>query len=79
VSVLFFIRAGSNWPLAVGLNTKIVIIIIIIIIIDISVSIHNSNYLLFADELELYRSIKNVEGCKLLQLFITGICIMAWN
>jgi hypothetical protein len=38
-----------------------------IFINDICNSVHNSRYLLFADDLKIYRTIINVDDCKLLQ------------
>jgi hypothetical protein len=40
---------------------------------DICNSIHNSRYLLFADDLNIYRTIINVDDCKILQHDITSV------
>jgi hypothetical protein len=40
---------------------------------DIYNSIHNSRYLLFADDLKIYRTIINVDDCKLLQHDINSV------
>jgi hypothetical protein len=40
---------------------------------DIWVSIYNSQCLLFADDLKIYRSISNVDDCKLLQHDIDSV------
>jgi hypothetical protein len=44
-----------------------------IFINDICNTIHNSRYLLFADDLKIYRTITNVDDCKLLQHDINSV------
>jgi hypothetical protein len=44
-----------------------------VFIIDICNSVHNSRYLLFADDLKIYHTIINVDDCKLLQHDINSV------
>jgi hypothetical protein len=49
-----------------------------IFINDICNSIHNSRYLLFADDLNIFRTIINVDDCKILQ-HITSVQKLAFG
>jgi hypothetical protein len=67
LSFSFLVKYGVSQSSALGP------LLFIVFINAICNSIHNSRYLLFPDDLKIYRTIINIDDCKLLQHYIIPV------